>query len=142
MSESAFAKHVVSSIRNELELLKAHNYLQPQAYDEILRLLPTNIGGARDMPGGGMNGYPPAPSGYGGMPVSSPAHSHNSMPPPPAANIAPPPPAYNDGNNLGTAEALYDYNGENPNSDLSFRRGDIIQLTELCNFLLFLRSPP
>lgn len=131
MSESAFAKHVVSSIRNELELLKAHNYLQPQAYDEILRLLPTNIGGTRDMPGGGMNGYPPAPSGYGGMPVSSPA-----------ANIAPPPPAYNDGNNLGTAEALYDYNGENPNSDLSFRRGDTIQLTELCNFLLFLRTPP
>lgn len=133
MAESAFAKHIVSSIRNELELLKTHNYLQPQAYDEILRLLPTNIGMNRDMPGMNSGGYPPAPNAaaYG----ASPAPSHNSMPPTPAGSVAPPPPppSYNDANHLGTAEALYDYNGENPNTDLSFRRGDTIQLTELLN---------
>ncbi|KAG2211912.1 hypothetical protein INT47_004599 [Mucor saturninus] len=128
MSENAFAQHVLSSIRNELNLLKSHNYIQPSAYDEILRLLPSNISKGNQsnhahgamptntgMPNGGMPGMP-------GMNVSSPA------------NAPLPPPSYNSSENkLGTAEALYDYTGDNMNTDLSFRRGDIIQLTELVN---------
>ena len=132
MAESAFAKHVVSSIRNELELLKTHNYIQPHAYDEILRLLPSNIGASsRDMP----TSYPPPPS-------STP--SYMSTPGMPAATPATviPPPSYNASANeekkLGTAEALYDYTGENPNTDLSFRAGETIQLTELGKFLIVL----
>lgn len=131
MAESAFAQHVVSSIRKELDLLKTHNYLQPHAYDEILRLLPSNIGSRGDIPS---NGYPASATNqsYGNMPNPSPAQSHASMPGTPATVV--PPPAYNASANehkLGTAEALYDYTGENPSTDLSFRRGDTIQLTEL-----------
>lgn len=75
MAESAFAQHLLSSVRNELDLLKKYNYIQPKAYDEILRLLPTQ-----------------APQGF--------------------------------------AEALYDFTGENPSADLSFRRGDTIKIVE------------
>lgn len=139
MSDTAFAQHILSSIRNELNLLKTHNYIQPHAYDEILRLLPTNVGTTPNM--GGYSSNPPAFSGgaiptggampTGGMPVPSPTHSTTN---------APAPPSYNNSaneNKLGNAEALYDYSGDNMITDLSFRRGDIIQLTELGKFLLF-----
>lgn len=126
MSEADFAKHVLSSIRNELNLLKTHNYIQPNTYDEILRLLPSNIGNQRSV-GGYSSNPPPFPGGM--MPAASPTHSHTSIPSTPA------PPSYNaaanERNKLGSAEALYDYSGENSDTDLSFRRGDTIQLTEL-----------
>ncbi|KAI9264033.1 hypothetical protein EDC94DRAFT_606792 [Helicostylum pulchrum] len=137
MSEADFAKHVLSSIRNELNLLKSHNYIQPQAYDEILRLLPSNINSSnqRDMPNMGYSSNPPPPFAGGMMPGASPTHSVASIPSTPATVL--PPPSYNasanDHNKLGSAEALYDYSGENPDTDLSFRRGDTIQLTELVN---------
>ncbi|KAG1644177.1 hypothetical protein G6F44_003085 [Rhizopus delemar] len=41
MAEAALAQHLLSSVRSELDLLKKFNYIQPKAYDEILRLLPT-----------------------------------------------------------------------------------------------------
>lgn len=133
MSETAFVQHVVTSICNELALLKSQNYIQPHAYEEILKLLPTNISN-RDMPS--MGAYPPTSNNQGftgGMPTPSPTQSNNSVPiSTPASTV--PPPAYNASPNeskLGSAEALYDYTGENPNTDLSFRKGDNIQLTEL-----------
>lgn len=140
MSESAFAQHIVSSIRKELELLKNHNYLQPQAYNEILNLLPKDVSAPnRNMPSGAfppqqaMNSPPPSSFG-GNMPSSgnmpSPAHSQISN-----ASSLPPPPSYNivQEKSLGTAEALYDFHGDNPSTDLPIRRGDIIQLTEFVN---------
>ena len=137
MSESAFAQHVLASIRNELNLLKTHNYIQPQAYDDILRLLPTDVsnnGNRRDMVGPPSMGFStngaPGSTFAGAMP--SPL---SNMASPPAAAAAMPPPAYNAPvmeNKLGNAEALYDYNGQSP-SDLTIHRGDIIQLTELIN---------
>jgi hypothetical protein len=136
MSEAAFAQHIISSIRNELNLLKTHNYIQHHAYDEILKLLPANINN-RDVPS--MGSYPPAFNNLpftGGMPTPSPIQSNNSTPAAPTAAI--PPPAYDatpNDNKLGSAEALYDYTGDNSNNDLSFRRGDIVQLTELGNVL-------
>jgi hypothetical protein len=50
----------------------------------------------------------------------------------------PPPPAYtqkpnNESSSLATAEALYDYHGEDPSTDLSFKQGDIIEVTEYGN---------
>jgi hypothetical protein len=50
----------------------------------------------------------------------------------------PPPPAYtqkpnNEPPSLATAEALYDYHGEDPSTDLSFKQGDIIEVTEYGN---------
>ncbi|KAI7863313.1 hypothetical protein BDF14DRAFT_1845017 [Spinellus fusiger] len=45
------------------------------------------------------------------------------------------PPAYSDASNssIATAEALYDYSGDDPSTDLSFRQGQIIQVTEYVN---------
>ncbi|KAL7321339.1 hypothetical protein PS15m_001120 [Mucor circinelloides] len=136
MSEAAFAQHILASIRNELNLLKSHNYIQPQAYDDILRLLPTDVSASRrDMAPPSAMGFPssatPASPFAGAMP--SPLSNMAPSPASPAATM--PPPAYNANpveNKLGNAEALYDYSGDNP-SDLSIRRGDIIQLTELIN---------
>ncbi|CEP19226.1 hypothetical protein [Parasitella parasitica] len=138
MSESAFVQHILTSIRNELNMLKSHNYIQPQAYDDILRLLPTDgsCNGRRDVASPFM-GFP-APSLGDAMPsplssMASPPTAAPAPAPAPATAISPPP--YNAPsmeNKLGKAEALYDYNGENP-SDLTLRRGDIIQLTELIN---------
>ncbi|KAL0077537.1 hypothetical protein J3Q64DRAFT_1768139 [Phycomyces blakesleeanus] len=45
-----------------------------------------------------------------------------------------PPPAYtSDPGVLATAEALYDYSGDDPSTDLSFRQGQTIQVTEYVN---------
>jgi hypothetical protein len=130
MSESAFAQHIVSSIRKDLELLKTHNYLQPQAYNEILNLLPKDL--SRNMQYSSMQPQvmnSPPPSSFGGN-MPSPAHSQTSN-----TSSLPPPPSYNNVNekSLGTAEALYDFQGDNPSTDLSMRRGDIIQLIEFVN---------
>ncbi|SAL97257.1 hypothetical protein [Absidia glauca] len=46
-----------------------------------------------------------------------------------------PPPSYNATvkNNKQMAEAIYDYAGEDPNTDLSFRKGDMIEVIEHVN---------
>jgi len=56
----------------------------------------------------------------------------------------PPPPAYTqkpttEPPSLATAEALYDYKGEDPSTDLSFRQGDIIEVTEYGMFAPILK---
>ncbi|KAI9475627.1 MAG: hypothetical protein EXX96DRAFT_574007 [Benjaminiella poitrasii] len=127
-SEKAFAEHIISSIRKELDLLKAHHYLEPHAYNEILNLLPKDVSNAA-------RGYPAAvntaPSSFAG---AMPSPAANVPSPTPAHGITPPPPAYEDSHNkLGSAEALYDYHGENPSTDLNLKRGDIIQLVEFVN---------
>ncbi|KAL0136795.1 hypothetical protein V8B55DRAFT_1542610 [Mucor lusitanicus] len=119
MSEAAFAQHVLASIRNELNLLKSHNYIQPQAYDDILRLLPTDVSSRNMAP----------PSSMGFPQSAAPASPFAGAMPSPVGGAYNAPPAEN---KLGNAEALYDYSGDNP-SDLTIRRGDIIQLTELIN---------
>lgn len=58
-----------------------------------------------------------------------------SAAPAPAPAPPPPPPAYTpQPEPLATVEALYDYDGDDPTTDLSFRRGDIIKVTEYGNF--------
>ncbi|CAO3649614.1 unnamed protein product [Mucor fragilis] len=136
MSEAAFAQHILASIRNELNLLKSHNYIQPQAYDDILRLLPTDATSRSMAAPPSAMGFPPSATPASPFAGAMPSPLSNMAPSPAAAPAAamPPPPAYNAPaeNKLGNAEALYDYSGDNP-SDLSIRRGDIIQLTELIN---------
>ncbi|KAG0176457.1 hypothetical protein DFQ29_006084 [Apophysomyces sp. BC1021] len=50
---------------------------------------------------------------------------------------SPPPPAYTPPsqppNTIATAEALYDYKGDDPSTDLSFRQGDVVYVTEYVN---------
>ncbi|KAG0163804.1 hypothetical protein DFQ28_009461 [Apophysomyces sp. BC1034] len=109
-----FAKHVLVSIHKDLNFLKEQNYLTPQKYNDILNQLPV-IGQpnqARDVPS-----FPSSPYG-------------NSQPSPVASA---PPPMYESSNALATVEALYDFRGENPSADLTFRKGDIIQVTEYVN---------
>ena len=72
------------------------------------------------------------------VPVAAPApaptpvvRQHHPIPaaePSPAA----PPPAYSTttSSSLATVEAIYDYEGDDPKTDLSFRCGDVIQVTE------------
>ncbi|ORZ25030.1 hypothetical protein BCR42DRAFT_399224 [Absidia repens] len=49
-------------------------------------------------------------------------------------STAPPPPSYNATvKNKQMAEAIYDYAGEDPSTDLSFRKGDMIEVTEHVN---------
>ncbi|KAJ8655489.1 hypothetical protein O0I10_008775 [Lichtheimia ornata] len=103
--ETAFANHVLASIKKDLDFLKQQQYLTPAAYDEIKRNLPNTI-------------------------TAAPAAAAAS----PASRAVPSPPSYNNAapNTLATAEALYDFNGPNP-QDLSFRQGEIIQVTEYVN---------
>ena len=89
--ETAFANHVLASIRKDLDFLKQHQYLTPQQYDEIKRNLPAN---------------------------AVPATPARSAPSPQQNQRA-----------LSTAEALYPFDGPNP-QDLSFKQGDIIQVHE------------
>ncbi|KAI7901215.1 SH3 domain-containing protein [Cokeromyces recurvatus] len=125
MSEKAFAEHILYSIRKELELLKTHHYIEPQTYNEILNMLPKDVNNMN-------RGYstPAAKHSFSGTTMPSPTandaiSSNNGMPPPPS---------YEDSRNkLGTAEALYDYRGENPSTDLDLKQGDIIQLVEFVN---------
>ncbi|ORE05632.1 SH3-domain-containing protein, partial [Rhizopus microsporus var. microsporus] len=55
---------------------------------------------------------------------------------PEKVHTTPPPPAYAEQNNsnvIATAEALYDYHGDDPTTDLSFKQGDIIEVIEYVN---------
>ncbi|GAA5797825.1 hypothetical protein HPULCUR_003220 [Helicostylum pulchrum] len=60
----------------------------------------------------------------------------HQQPEPEKAAPAVPPPAYTQkpaAESLITAEALYDYQGEDPSTDLSFKQGNIIEVTEYVN---------
>ncbi|ORX44620.1 hypothetical protein DM01DRAFT_1340377 [Hesseltinella vesiculosa] len=62
--------------------------------------------------------------------------SHSPYPPPLQAQPVlvpeptPAPPPYQAAVGQQTVEAIYDYAGEDPATDLSFRKGDLIQVTE------------
>ncbi|KAG2227716.1 hypothetical protein INT45_004758 [Circinella minor] len=79
------------------------------------------------------------------MPMPAPAPAPAPAPTPvvrqhhpiPAAEPSPaaPPPAYSTttSSSLATVEAIYDYEGDDPKTDLSFHCGDVIQVTEYVN---------
>ncbi|KAF7729541.1 hypothetical protein EC973_004215 [Apophysomyces ossiformis] len=113
--KDVFAKHVLASIHKDLTFLKEQHYITPQKYNDIFNLLPV-IGHPNQ--GRDVGGYPPSP------------YTTNSQPSPVATA---PPPTYETANALAIAEALYDFRGENPAADLSFNKGDIIQVTEYVN---------
>ncbi|KAI9357420.1 SH3 domain-containing protein [Pilaira anomala] len=70
---------------------------------------------------------PPPPSQQ--LAITHPEPEKTTTPPPP-------PPAYTQKpaiESLMTVEALYDYHGEDPTTDLSFKQGNIIEVTEYVN---------
>lgn len=120
--EATFANYVLDSVRKDLDFLKAQQYLTPEAYNTIVSNLPSNSA--------------PSPAGRA-MPSPAPG---SATAPSPAGGAAPPPPSYQASTGLAKAEALYDFTGANP-QDLSFRRGDLITVTEYGRCLLFPVSP-
>ncbi|KAI9493655.1 hypothetical protein BDB00DRAFT_821999 [Zychaea mexicana] len=107
--ETAFANHVLASIRKDLDFLKQHQYLTQQQYDEIKRNLPVNA----PLAGGPTAANAArAVGGGGGSPGSAPSPNNEKV--------------------LSTAEALYPFDGPNP-QDLSFNQGDIIRVHEKVN---------
>ncbi|CAO3587611.1 unnamed protein product [Absidia cylindrospora] len=120
---TALANHVLQSIQKDLDFLKSHQYLNTQAYNDILHILPTHL--SDNSTGSSYGGGSPY-SNKGTMP--SPAANYNNI----AGTPPPPPPNYSTATSLESVEALYDFQGQNP-QDLSFRQGDIIQVTEHVN---------
>lgn len=165
--ENALANYILSNIQQNLSFLKDQNYLSAQAHVEISRLLPTSInvtsGSEMPIPRNSAANIPPPnprPNSFKTtppprrtpgaefsevkkqFPIPKPAlpnnaFNNNEKPPfmgMPAKEAEPIPPAYS----LTTTEALYDYQGQD-HEDLSFRKGDIIEVTEFGMFIdLFL----
>ncbi|KAI8975605.1 hypothetical protein BDF20DRAFT_617873 [Mycotypha africana] len=124
MEQAAFAEHILKNIRAELDLLKRYNYIQPQSYNDILKLLPNGVDSkANGMPSS--SPYPRNNTSAGVMPVPSSDTKDGGDTAPPSYQSA--------AKELGSVEALYDYKGSDPNTDLTFCRGDIIQLQEMVN---------
>ncbi|CAO3610405.1 unnamed protein product [Cunninghamella echinulata] len=115
-TNTSVAAHVLGSIQRDLDFLKAQQYITSQQYDDILRILPTKVTLAnRDM----ANSTIGIPS-----PISNPPSSYSPIPPPPNYSTVT--------NNTESVEALYDFQGPNP-EDLSFKQGDIIEIKEKVN---------
>ncbi|KAI8083046.1 SH3 domain-containing protein [Halteromyces radiatus] len=116
----ALANHVLQSIQKDLSFLKSQQYISNQAYDDILRILPPQL-------------HNTTPSYTSGSPYASkatmpsPGSTYNS-----STTQPPPPPNYATAISSETVEALYDFQGQNA-EDLSFHRGDIIQVNEHVN---------
>lgn len=149
------ANYMLESILRDLSFLKDNNFIPNQAYKDVVNILPnriqetsttTMIEAVR----------PPLPirkstreslvpasrevSSFPKLPtrrtndwqpqIILPSEPEKATAPSPVA-----PPAYTqkpnaDNNSLITAEALYDYHGEDPSTDLSFKQGNIIEVTE------------
>ncbi|ORZ16906.1 SH3 domain-containing protein [Absidia repens] len=120
---TALANHVLQSIQKDLDFLKSHQYINTQAYNDILHILPTHL--SDNNTGSSYSAGSPY-SNKGAMPSPAANYNNNSGTPPP------PPPNYSAATSLESVEALYDFQGQNP-QDLSFRQGDIIQVTEHVN---------
>lgn len=72
-------------------------------------------------------------------------HQQQQQPEPEKAPPSVPPPAYSQkpaAESLITVEAVYDYQGEDPSTDLSFKQGNIIEVTEygMCKHFFFFFS--
>lgn len=163
--ETILANYILSNIQQNLSFLRDQNFINAQAHDEIVRLLPAtitassatelpiptrksavNIPAPNPRPNSFRANLPqPPPRRTPGaeindakkqFPIPKPMlpamdyNRNNEKPPAVSMPVAeketePVPPAYS----LATAEALYDYQGQD-RDDLSFRKGDIIEITE------------
>jgi hypothetical protein len=133
----ALVNHVRQTIQQQMDFLKSQ--VSKQEYDDFVRNLSSQwasnnnnnmnspyTGGSPyannkgAMPSPGSMSSPPGPMP---SPASNYSNNNNSATPPP------PPPNYAAATSRESVEALYDFNGQNA-EDLSFQRGDIIQVTE------------
>ncbi|KAI7897602.1 SH3 domain-containing protein [Cokeromyces recurvatus] len=141
-SATHVANYMLDSILKDLAFLKDNNFLPQQTYNEVLAILPTQITTTNDK-------RPPLPTRKStnvALPMTAslpklPVRRSVSTTPEKLVNrVLPieenttPPPAYSQKSPepLATAEALYDYKGD-PETDLSFKQGDIIEVIEYVN---------
>lgn len=131
----ALVNHVRQTIQQQMDFLKSQ--ISKQEYDDFVRNLTSQWASNNNNMNSPYTGGSPYANSKGAMPspgsmsspgpMPSPASNYNnnsSATPPP-----PPPPNYAAATSLESVEALYDFNGQNA-EDLSFQRGDIIQVTE------------
>ncbi|KAG1504599.1 hypothetical protein G6F54_000895 [Rhizopus delemar] len=156
------ANHILESVIKDLSFLKDNNFLNIQTYQEVISLLPAHLSAENNsnVPRPPLpirkstssttnqsrevinNSLPKLPvrrtNDWSQQPIKLPSPVINPRQPEPEKVIAvpttAPPPAYTENNSsIATVEALYDYNGEDPTTDLSFKQGDIIEVTEYVN---------
>ncbi|KAG0734172.1 hypothetical protein G6F23_012639 [Rhizopus arrhizus] len=156
------ANHILESVIKDLSFLKDNNFLNIQTYQEVISLLPAHLSAenSSNVPRPPLpirkstssttnqsrevmnNSLPKLPvrrtNDWSQQPVKLPSPVINPRQPEPEKVIAvpttAPPPAYTENNSsIATVEALYDYNGEDPTTDLSFKQGDVIEVTEYVN---------
>ncbi|KAI8971076.1 hypothetical protein BDB01DRAFT_845282 [Pilobolus umbonatus] len=156
------ANYILESILKDLNYLKDNKFLSQQVYKEVVSTLPSRITHTvTDNPPlptrkSATPNTPPVPQprevvSFPKLPVRrnndwqppqttktpSPALSNRTIMQAEPEKSAIAPPAYTqkpvDTNSLITVEALYDYNGEDTNTDLSFKQGNIIEVTEYVN---------
>lgn len=152
------ANYMLESILRDLDFLKENNFLSNQVYTDVTNILPTRISDTITTTST-IASKPPLPTRKSTHSINAPIpqpHETPSFPKlptrkttdwqpqQPLAMVMPkvennekssPPPAYSQNPNqqqesLATAEAIYDYQGEDPTTDLSFKQGEIIQVTE------------
>jgi hypothetical protein len=161
MSREALANHIIASIQSDLAILRDNQILSSAAYNDIIALLPSQVAATNDARQFINDVRPPLPTRKSTSVVPPPnprpqQQQQESIPKPaprrlqaeetviPKARIpsfnektpVPVPrrepvelPAYS----ICTVEAVYDFKGEDPSSDLSFKAGDVIQVTEYVN---------
>ncbi|CAO3699425.1 unnamed protein product [Rhizopus stolonifer] len=156
------ANYILESVLKDLSFLKDNHFLNPQTYQEVITLLPTHLSAVEEavprppLPIRKSNSStthqltPPQPremnsgpklpvrrtNDWSQQPIKLPSPVINPRQPEPEKISTPPPPAYaehNTNQSVATAEALYDYRGEDPATDLSFKQGDIIEVVEYVN---------
>ncbi|KAI8338194.1 SH3 domain-containing protein [Chlamydoabsidia padenii] len=128
-----FAKHMLSSIQKDLILLKDHHVLDDSTLQSILSLLPTMHTNKPPLPTRQSTASPrQSTTDHIPVPISTPRlparRSNGDNPQPTTEKSAPPSYAA-----ATMVEAIYDYNAEDPTTDLSFRKGDKIQVIEHVN---------
>lgn len=152
------ANYMLESILRDLDFLKENNFLSNQVYTDVTNILPTRISDTITTTST-IASKPPLPTRKSTHSINAPIPQPREtpsfpklptrkttdwQPQQPLAMVMPkvennekssPPPAYSQNPNqqqesLATAEAIYDYQGEDPTTDLSFKQGEIIQVTE------------
>ncbi|KAI8371201.1 hypothetical protein EDC96DRAFT_501788 [Choanephora cucurbitarum] len=138
------ANHILASILHDLSFLKEHSFIEQKTYNDVIALLPNQIHPPTERPplptrksinqSSTTRDLPKLPTRRADWQNNQPLVK--AIPTEPEKTASPP--AYaqaiqQQDSILTMAEALYDYHGEDPQTDLSFKQGDLIEVIEYVN---------